>query len=244
MKFGVVVFPGSNCDHDAYHALGAVLHQPVEFLWHRSEDIAGCDAIILPGGFAFGDYLRTGAIARFSPMMRSIERFTRRGGLVMGICNGFQILLEAGLLPGAMLRNEGLRFLCRYVHLRVETVDTPFTSAAKRGQILKIPIAHMEGNYFCDAETLAELERNDQIALRYTTPEGKLDDAANPNGSLAAIAGICNRGRNVFGMMPHPERAVEAALGSADGLTIFHSILNNLTQTVRSNAEIKVSASA
>lgn len=244
MKFGVVVFPGSNCDHDAYHAVGTVLHQPVEFLWHGSENLAGCDAVILPGGFAFGDYLRTGAIARFSPVMRSVERFARRGGLVIGICNGFQILLEAGLLPGAMLRNQGLRFLCRYVYLRVETTKTPFTCAARRGQVLKIPIAHMEGNYFCDDRTLAELEGTDQIVLRYTTPAGEIDESANPNGALAAIAGICNRERNVFGMMPHPERAVEASLGSADGLVIFKSMINSLAQSAGSDAEVKVSAPA
>lgn len=244
MKFGVVVFPGSNCDHDAFHAIGGVLQKPVEFLWHGSEDLAGCDAIILPGGFAFGDYLRTGAIARFSPMMRSIERFARTGGLVIGICNGFQILLEAGLLPGAMLRNRGLRFLCRYVHLRVETVHTPFTCAARRGQVLKIPIAHMEGNYFCDERTLAELKDNDQIVFRYTTREGTIEESANPNGSLNAIAGICNRERNVFGMMPHPERAVETSLGSIDGLVIFQSMIKSLTQSASSEAEIKVSAPA
>lgn len=244
MKFGVVVFPGSNCDHDAFHAVSAVLHRPVEFLWHRSEDLAGSDVIILPGGFAFGDYLRTGAIARFSPVMRSVARFAHNGGLVIGICNGFQILLEAGLLPGAMVRNQGLRFLCRFVHLRVETTDTPFTSAAQRGQVLKIPIAHMEGNYFCDDETLAQLEGNDQVVLRYTTTSGMTAPAANPNGSRAAIAGICNQGRNVFGMMPHPERAVESALGSTDGLVIFHSITNSLMQGAGSEADPKVIASA
>ncbi len=244
MKFGVVVFPGSNCDHDAYHAVGAVLRQPVEFLWHRSEDLAGCDAVILPGGFAFGDYLRTGAIARFSPVMRSVERFARHGGLVIGICNGFQILLEASLLPGAMLRNQALRFLCRYVHLRVETTNTPFTCAARRGQVLKIPIAHMEGNYFCDDRALADLKHNDQIVLRYTTAGGEIDESANPNGALAEIAGICNRERNVFGMMPHPERAVETSLGSADGLVIFHSMINSLAQSAGSDAEINISAPA
>ncbi len=244
MKFGVVVFPGSNCDDDAYHAVGAVLGQPVEFLWHRSEQVPGCDAIILPGGFAFGDYLRTGAIARFSPVMRAVDRFARRGGLVLGICNGFQILLEAGLLPGAMLRNRGLRFICRHVHIRTETTDTPFTCAAQPGQVLKIPIAHMEGNYFCDANTLADLERNDQIVFRYTTPDGRLDDAANPNGSLAAIAGICNRERNVMGLMPHPERAVEASLGSADGLVIFRSMVESLIRSARRDAEVKASVPA
>src|SRR5215469_12165038 len=182
MKCGVVRFPGPNCDDDAYHAVRAVLGRDVDFVWHQSEDLTGLDAIVLPGGFAYGDYLRTGAIARFSPVMKAVERYAHRGGLVLGICNGFQILLEAGLLPGAMLRNQGLRFICREVHLRVETANTPFSCAARRGQILKIPIAHMEGNYFCDERTLAELERNDQIALHYTNPEGKLEESANPNG--------------------------------------------------------------
>ena len=228
MKFGVVVFPGSNCDHDAYHALGQVLHQPVEFLWHQSEQVAGFDAIVLPGGFAYGDYLRTGAIARFSPVMRGVEKFARAGGLVLGICNGFQILCEAGLLPGVLTRNAGLRFICRQVHIRVETTDTPFTVEAKSGRVLKMPIAHAEGNYFCDEATLAELERNRQIVFRYTTPEGREDAAANPNGSLANIAGVSNRERNVMGLMPHPERAVEAALGSTNGLVIFRSLIQSL----------------
>ena len=230
MKFGVVVFPGSNCDDDAYHAIGSILGQPVEFLWHRSEQISGCDAIILPGGFAFGDYLRTGAIARFSPVMQAVARFARRGGLVLGICNGFQILLEAGLLPGAMLRNQGLRFLCRHVHVRVETADTPFTCAAKPGRVLKVPIAHMAGNYFCEPATLAELQRHNQIIFRYTTEDGREVPAANPNGSLANIAGICNRDRNVLGLMPHPERAAEDALGSSDGLIIFRSMAESLVR--------------
>jgi len=230
MKFGVVVFPGSNCDHDAYYALGQVLHQPVEFLWHQSEKVTGFDAIILPGGFSYGDYLRTGAIARFSPVMRAVEKFARAGGLVLGICNGFQILCEAGLLPGALVRNAGLRFICRQVHIRVETADTPFTGAAKSGQVLKMPIAHAEGNYFCDQATLAELERNRQIVFRYTTSEGREDSAANPNGSLANIAGICSRERNVMGLMPHPDRSVEAALGSEDGLVIFRSLIQSFTR--------------
>jgi len=233
MKFGVVQFPGSNCDDDAYHAMGAVMGEPVEFIWHQSEQVSGFDAIILPGGFAYGDYLRTGAIARFSPVMRAVERFARAGGLVLGICNGFQILLEAGLLPGAMLRNKGLRFLCRQVHIRVENTDTPFTCAARRVRVLEIPIAHMEGNYFCDADTLAELERNRQIVFRYASPDGRVDERdreSNPNGSLAAIAGVCNRERNVVGLMPHPERAVEAPLGSADGLVIFRSMVESLTR--------------
>jgi phosphoribosylformylglycinamidine synthase subunit PurQ / glutaminase len=230
MKFGVVVFPGSNCDHDAYYALGQVLHQPVEFLWHQSEQLSGFDAIILPGGFSYGDYLRTGAIARFAPVMRAVEKFARGGGLVLGICNGFQILCEAGLLPGALVRNAGLRFICRPVHIRVETTDTPFTAGARRGQVLELPIAHADGNYFCDAATLAELERNQQIVFRYTTPDGREDAAANPNGSLANIAGICSRERNVAGLMPHPDRAVETALGSSDGLVIFHSLIESLTR--------------
>ncbi len=228
MKFGVVVFPGSNCDHDAWYALGEVLHQPVEFLWHQSEQVNGFDAILLPGGFSYGDYLRTGAIARFSPVMRAVEQFARGGGFVLGICNGFQILCEAGLLPGVLQRNAGMRFVCRQVHIRVETTDTPFTAAAKSGQVLQIPIAHGDGNYFCDSATMVDLERHHQIVFRYTTPDGREDAAANPNGSLANIAGVCNRKRNVLGLMPHPERAVEAALGSADGLVILRSLIESL----------------
>jgi phosphoribosylformylglycinamidine synthase len=234
MKFGVVRFPGSNCDDDAFHAIGAVLGQRVEFIWHQSEDLSGCDFIILPGGFAFGDYLRTGAIARFSPVMKAVDQFARSGGLVLGICNGFQILLEAGLLPGAMMRNKGLRFLCRQVHIRVESTDTPFTCAARSGQVLKIPIAHMDGNYFCDAEMFAELERNRQIIFHYVHPDGlderENDRAANPNGSLDSIAGICNRERNVLGLMPHPERAVESPLGSVDGLVLFRSLVESFSR--------------
>jgi phosphoribosylformylglycinamidine synthase len=230
MKFGVVVFPGSNCDHDAHHALGAVLGQAVEWIWHRSEDVSGFDAIILPGGFAYGDYLRTGAIARFSPVMKSVARFAHSGGLVLGICNGFQILVEAGLLPGALVRNTGLRFLCRPVHLRVENTETPFTGAATPGQVLRLPIAHGEGCYFCDPATLAELERNRQILFRYSTPDGRVTPEANPNGSLAHIAGICNAARNVAGLMPHPERAAEAALGSTDGLVILRSMVAALAR--------------
>ena len=230
MKFGVVVFPGSNCDHDVYHALGQVLHEPVEFIWHQSEQVVGFDAILLPGGFAYGDYLRTGAIARFSPVMRAVEKFARAGGLVLGICNGFQILCEAGMLPGALTRNAGLRFICRPVHVRVENTDTPFTGAAKVGQVLQMPIAHADGNYHCDAATLADLERNHQIIFRYTTADGREEAATNPNGSLANIAGICSRERNVVGLMPHPDRAVEAALGSDDGLVIFRSLIQSLTR--------------
>lgn len=241
MKFGVVQFPGSNCDDDAYYAVGSVIGQPVELIWHQSEQVSGFDVIIIPGGFAFGDYLRTGAIARFSPVMRAVERFARSGGLVLGVCNGFQILLEAGLLPGAMMRNKQLRFLCRQVHVRVESTNTPFTCAAKQGQVLEMPIAHMEGNYFCDAATLADLERNQQVIFRYVHPDGRaagVDDfAANPNGALNAIAGICNRERNVVGLMPHPERAVESPLGSADGLVIFRSIVASLSGQHSERAE-------
>jgi phosphoribosylformylglycinamidine synthase I len=236
MKFGVVVFPGSNCDHDAFYAVGNVLQKPVEFIWHQSQDLANCDAIILPGGFAYGDYLRTGAIARFSPVMRAVERFANNGGAVLGICNGFQILLEAGLLPGAMMRNSGLRFICRHVHIRVEQTDTPFTNAAMQGQILKIPIAHSDGNYNCEEATLADLEKNRQVIFRYTTPDGKDAAAGNPNGSMNNIAGICNRERNVAGLMPHPERAVEPALGSAHGRVIFQSMAEALMGAAKATA--------
>jgi phosphoribosylformylglycinamidine synthase I len=236
MKFGVVVFPGSNCDHDAFHAIGHVLQRPVEFIWHQSENLQGCDAIILPGGFSYGDYLRTGAIARFSPVMKSVERFANSGGLVLGICNGFQILLEAGLLPGAMMRNSGLRFICRHVYMRVENTDSPFTNAASQGQILKIPIAHSDGNYSCDEATLAELEKNRQVLFRYTSPDGKDDNAGNPNGSVANIAGVCNRKRNVAGLMPHPERAVESALDSEDGLVVFRSMMEALVGAAKATA--------
>jgi phosphoribosylformylglycinamidine synthase len=243
MKFGVIQFPGSNCDDDALYAMSSVLGEPAEFIWHQSQDVAGFGAILLPGGFSYGDYLRTGAIARFSPVMQAVGRFARSGGLVLGICNGFQILLEAGLLPGAMLRNQRLRFLCRQVHIRVENANTPFTCAARPGQILKVPIAHMEGNYFSDPATLAELERNKQIVFRYVHPDGRAagpgDFEANPNGSLRAIAGLSNREGNVVGLMPHPERAVESALGSTDGLVILRSMVQSLAG--RSAAE-RVSA--
>jgi phosphoribosylformylglycinamidine synthase I len=230
MKFGVVVFPGSNCDHDAHHAIGKVLGQPVNFIWHQSENLDGLDAVILPGGFSYGDYLRTGAIARFSPVMRAVARFARSGGLVLGICNGFQILLEAGLLPGAMLRNRGLRFVCRHVWVRVESTDTPFTSAAQAGQVLRIPIAHSDGNYTADPETLRELEHEERIIFRYVTADGRRDASANPNGSAADVAGIVSREGNVLGLMPHPERAVEGLLGSTDGLVIFRSMVQSLVR--------------
>jgi phosphoribosylformylglycinamidine synthase len=230
MKFGVVVFPGSNCDHDAHFVIHKVTGQPVEFIWHQDEHLKACDAIILPGGFAYGDYLRTGAIARFSPVMKSVTRFANDGGLVLGICNGFQILLEAGLLPGAMQRNTSLRYACRHIHLRVEQTDTPYTASCARGQVLRIPIGHGEGNYTCDDATRAELERNRQIVFRYVTAEGAETPEANPNGSMANIAGICNRERNVLGMMPHPERAAEAELGGADGAIVFRSMVESFAK--------------
>ena len=228
MKFGVLVFPGSNCDHDTWNVLAQVAHQPVTFLWHDSEDLQNVDAVLVPGGFAYGDYLRTGAIARFSPVMQSVRRFADSGGLVLGICNGFQILAEAGLLPGALMRNAGLKYICKQVHLRAETSNSPFTSLLNPGQVLKIPIGHMEGNYYCDPETLRELQSEDRIAFRYATAQGDVTPQANPNGSLDNIAGILNRGRNVLGMMPHPDRSSEAILGSADGLAIFQSMIGAL----------------
>ena len=228
MKFAVIVFPGSNCDQDAYHAAGHVLGQQAEYVWHKDTDLKGADVVVLPGGFAHGDYLRTGAMARFSPIMREVDAFAARGGPVLGICNGFQILLEAGLLPGAMLRNRGLKFRCEHVHIRVEQTDTPFTSACRAGQVLRIPIAHGEGNYFAPPEEIARLERNRQVIFRYTTPDGVVADEANPNGSAASIAGLCNDARNVVGLMPHPERACEPALGSGDGLILFESVVQSL----------------
>jgi phosphoribosylformylglycinamidine synthase I len=225
MKFGVIIFPGSNCDHDAYWAISEVARQPVTFLWHDSHDLQGCDAIIVPGGFAYGDYLRTGAIAKFSPVMESVRKFAADGGLVLGICNGFQILCEAGLLPGALLRNAGLKYVCKPVHIRVESTNTPYTQQLTEGEVLEIPIGHMEGNYFCDDPTLAALKEQDRIIFRYTTPAGEITVEANPNGSLENIAGICNEGRNVLGMMPHPERASEPELGMTDGVKILHSLV-------------------
>ena len=228
MKFGVLVFPGSNCDHDTYNVIAEIAHQPVSFLWHDSEDLGGVDAVLVPGGFAYGDYLRTGAIARFSPMMQAVRRFAGGGGMVLGICNGFQILTEAGLLPGALMRNAGLKYICKQVHCRVETADSRFTSQMRVGEVLQMPIGHMEGNYYCDAETLHELEAEDRIAFRYATPQGAITQEANPNGSLANIAGILNAGRNVLGLMPHPDRSSEKLLGSADGLKIFDSMIEAL----------------
>ena len=227
MKFGVLVFPGSNCDHDTYNVIAEIAHQPVSFLWHDSEDLGGVDAVLVPGGFAYGDYLRTGAIARFSPVMQAVKRFADNGGLVLGICNGFQILAEAGLLPGALMRNAGLKYICKQVHLRVETADSRFTNQLRVGEVLQIPIGHMEGNYYCDAETLRELEAEDRIAFRYSTPRGEITAEANPNGSLGNIAGVLNAKRNVLGMMPHPDRSSESLLGSSDGLKIFSSMIGS-----------------
>jgi phosphoribosylformylglycinamidine synthase subunit PurQ / glutaminase len=225
MKFGVIIFPGSNCDHDAFWTIQQVAKQPVTFLWHDSHDLQNCDAIVVPGGFAFGDYLRTGAIAKFSPVMESVRKFADGGGLVLGICNGFQILCEAGLLPGALMRNIGLKYVCKPVQVSVENNETPFTNTCRKGEVLTIPIGHMEGNYFCDETTLAELKRDNRIVFRYTNPQGEITPEANPNGSLENIAGICSPGRNVLGMMPHPERAAEPELGGTDGCKIFESLV-------------------
>jgi len=228
MRFGVLVFPGSNCDHDTYNVIAQVAKQPVTFLWHDSADLQGVDAVLVPGGFAYGDYLRTGAIARFSPVMQSVKRFAEGGGLVAGICNAFQILTEAGLLPGALMRNAGLKYICKQVHLCVETTNSPFTNGLTKGEVLQMPIGHMEGNYFCEREELARLEAEDRIAFRYATPKGEITAEANPNGSLVNIAGILNAGRNVLGMMPHPDRSSEKLLGSADGAKIFASMVQAL----------------
>lgn len=228
MKFAVIVFPGSNCDHDAYYAASQVLGQSAELIWHKSSDLRGAEVVVLPGGFAHGDYLRTGAMARFSPIMREVTRFAEQGGPVLGICNGFQVLLEAGMLPGAMLRNSGLKFRCEQVNVRVEQTDTPFTAACHVGQILRLPIAHGEGNYFAEPAVIESLEKNRQVIFRYTTASGEVTETANPNGSANAIAGLCNTARNVVGLMPHPERACEPILGSKDGLAIFESVVQTL----------------
>jgi len=225
MRFGIVVFPGSNCDQDCFYAIKDVLKVPVKYIWHRHTNLNGFDCIILPGGFSYGDYLRTGAIARFSPVMKSIADFARKGGTVIGICNGFQILLEAGLLPGVMLRNKELHFICRYVYIKTENNQTKFTSSYNTGQILNIPIAHNEGNYYIDAAGLKELKHNNQIVFRYCSALGEVSDQFNPNGALDNIAGIINKEGNVLGMMPHPERSAEQELGSADGYFIFKSIV-------------------
>ena len=229
MKFAVIVFPGSNCDHDAYYAVKHVLGQQAELVWHKDTSIKGADVVILPGGFAHGDYLRTGAMARFSPIMDTVRSFAGAGGPTLGICNGFQVMLEAGMLPGAMLRNRGLKFRCEHVHIKVEQTDTPFTFRCAMGQVLQVPIAHGEGNYYADPETVARLEKNRQIVFRYSDASGAVTDDANPNGSVASIAGICSERRNVVGLMPHPERACELPLGSKDGLVILESVVAALT---------------
>ena len=226
MKFGVVVFPGSNCDHDTFHVLKSVLGQETVFLWHQDSALQDVDTVIIPGGFSYGDYLRSGAIAKFSPILESVRRHAQQGKLVVGICNGFQILQEAGLLPGVMLRNAGLKFVCRHVWLRTENNQTPFTNACQQGQVLKIPIAHNEGNFFISDQELAELQENQQIVFRYSDTQGHVIPEANPNGSMDSIAGVMNRQGNVLGMMPHPERASEALLGSEDGRFIFKSMIN------------------
>jgi phosphoribosylformylglycinamidine synthase len=229
VKFGVVVFPGSNCDADAYHACKDALGQPTTYLWHKDHDLKGVDCVILPGGFSYGDYLRSGAIARFSPLMQELREFADKGGLVLGICNGFQVLLELALLPGAMLRNKNLKFLCQYVTIRLENEKTPFTRMGRNGQVLNIPIAHFDGNWYAPPETLKEVEDNGQVVFRYCDPAGTLTEEANVNGSLHAIAGLCNKNRNVMGMMPHPERAVEPVLGSVDGLVVLQSLLEKMS---------------
>ena len=225
MKFGIVTFPGSNCDYDAYHAVVDALGEEAVYLWHKDHDLRGADLVVLPGGFSYGDYLRAGAIARFSPIMREVVAHAERGGPVLAICNGFQIACEAGLLPGALLRNASLCFICEPVRLQVENTDTMFTNQYRRGQILRIPIAHGEGRYTADPEVLDRLESEGQVVFRYVNPDGEPDPAANPNGSDRNIAGIVNPRGNVLGMMPHPERAVDALLGSTDGLPLFESIL-------------------
>lgn len=228
MKFGVIIFPGSNCDHDAFWTVQHVSNQQATFLWHESHDLENCDAIIVPGGFAYGDYLRTGAIAKFSPVMESVRKFAASGGLVLGICNGFQILCESGLLPGALMRNIGLKYVCKPVQVRVENAATPFTNVCATGDVLTIPIGHMEGNYFCDPAILDELKRENRIVFRYSDATGEITSAANPNGSLENIAGICNSGGNVLGMMPHPERSAEPELGCTDGIKVFQSMVGAL----------------
>jgi phosphoribosylformylglycinamidine synthase subunit PurQ / glutaminase len=233
-RFAILVFPGSNCDHDAYHAAKHVFGQDAQFVWHKEEALGETDVVVVPGGFSYGDYLRSGAIARFSPIMKDVIRFANDGGLVLGVCNGFQVLCEAGLLPGALMRNASLRFACKDVHLRVENASTPFTNEAEAGQVLRIPIAHGDGNYIADEDTLDELERMGRVVFRYCESDGTITSEANPNGSARNIAGIINAEGNVLGMMPHPERCVEAILGhgSADGAIVFRSLLQHVGETV------------
>ena len=230
MKCGIVVFPGSNCDHDCYHILKNILNQETHWLWHKDDiDLSSYDLVILPGGFSYGDYLRAGAISRFSPIMNSVIPFAENGGKVLGICNGFQILCESGLLPGVLIRNDHLQFRCEWTNLRIENSDSPFTSKAETGQVISVPISHGEGNYFADGATLDEIEKNDQVIFRYSSAEGCIDMDNNPNGSLNNIAGITNREGNVLGMMPHPERCCDPLLGSTDGEVIFRSISDTLS---------------
>lgn len=233
MKFGIVVFPGSNCEHDVYHVVKHLLGHEATFIWHKTESLAGIDCVVLPGGFAHGDYLRTGAMARFSPIMKAVKQYADRGGMVFGICNGFQILTEAGMLPGALVRNASLQYICRDLHLRVERQDTPYTNRIKQGSVLKIPIGHGEGCYYAPDAVLQELAKKRQVVFRYCDPKGEITPESNPNGSLQAIAGICNEKGNVLGMMPHPDRCAEEVLGNADGQRLFTSILHTWQQTRR-----------
>ncbi|MDY6855705.1 MAG: phosphoribosylformylglycinamidine synthase subunit PurQ [Thermodesulfobacteriota bacterium] len=228
MKFGVIVFPGANCDHDCYHVIKHVFLQDVDFIWHKEEKLIGYDCLVLPGGFSYGDYLRPGAIVKFSPIMKEVKRFAESGGLVLGICNGFQILLEADLLPGAMMRNRSLKFICSDVYLKLESDETPFTNRGRVGGLYKMPIAHFDGNYFADEETLQKLEENQQVIFKYCSEDGDITDDANLNGALWNISAICNRERNVLGMMPHPERCCESILGNEDGRLIFESIIKSI----------------
>jgi len=232
MKFGVVIFPGSNCDQDMIYVLRNIMGQEVVELWHKDHDLQGCDMVVLPGGFSFGDYLRSGAIARFSPIMNEVIAHADRGGYVFGVCNGFQVLCEAGLVPGALLHNDTQKFICRNVYIRCETSKSLITSAIEPGQVLTIPIAHGEGRFYADSSVLAEMQSNDQVLFRYCDQNGKLDDAANPNGATSHIAGVCNKGRNVFGMMPHPERASDPELGNTDGRALFESMLGATLERV------------
>ncbi|MBI2908565.1 MAG: phosphoribosylformylglycinamidine synthase subunit PurQ [Chloroflexi bacterium] len=232
MRFGVIQFPGTWSDFDCHYALGNVLGQDVRYIWHKDTDLSGFDCVILPGGFSYGDYLRAGAIARFSPVMSTVEHFAAHGGLVWGICNGFQILCEAGLLPGALMQNNHLQFRCQWVHLRVDSVCTPFTTFCGERQVLRIPISHGDGNYYADEDTLDQLERENRIVFRYCTPDGDITEAANPNGSLRNIAGIINKEGNVLGMMPHPERCCEELLGGTDGAFLFQSLIKDWASRV------------
>jgi phosphoribosylformylglycinamidine synthase subunit PurQ / glutaminase len=243
IKFGVIVFPGSNCDHDAHYAAETMMQQDARLIWHKEGSIGDVDVVVLPGGFSYGDYLRCGAIARFSPVMKDVVRFANKGGLVIGICNGFQVLTEAGLLPGVLLRNKSLLFVCKYLHLRVDNAGTKFTNKCTTGEVIEIPVAHGEGNYFTDPDTLKELEDNQQVAFRYCDSSGNITDESNPNGSLNNIAGIINKKGNVLGMMPHPERASDPVLKHTDGKKIFESIINSVSEQLQFADKIAVGRS-